>query len=66
MSGLIPRYGGRSGEWDFCYGPCTHGQLPVDVDPDDDTLPPVDHSDIGYDECGIKMSLRSETTSKDY
>ena len=50
MSGLIPRCGGRSGEWDFCHGPWTYGLLPDDVDPGDDTLPPVDHSDVGSDE----------------
>ena len=38
MSGLIPRYGERSGEWDFCHGLRTHGQLPDDVDPDADAL----------------------------
>ena len=52
MSGLFPQHGGRTGEWDFCHGPWTHGQLPDEVDPDDDTVPPVDHSDIGYDEWG--------------
>ena len=50
MSGLIPRHGGRSGEWDFCCGPWTCRQLPDDVAPDDETLPPLDHSDVGYDE----------------
>ena len=60
MSGFIPRYGGRTRVWEFLHGPSTYGQLPDDVDLDSDTLPPVNHADIGYDECGVRMSLRGE------
>ena len=63
MTGSIPSYGGRSGECDFHYGPFTYGQLPDDVDPDIDKLPPVDHSDAGSDEWSFKLSLRSKGVS---
>ena len=69
MSNLIPCYEGRSGargsKWEFSYGPWTWGQLLDDVDPYAGPLPPIDHSNVAYDSCGTRLSLRGSGIPKD-
>ena len=49
MSDVIPHYGCRCRTWDFRCGPMTYAELPDDVDPERDELPPVNYEDAACD-----------------
>ena len=66
MSDVVPFYGGRSGVWEFGYGPGKFGDVLEDYDSDDESLPDINYGDIAYDEWTIKMSLRCERIPEEY